>query len=224
MELGQFGSALKRRIWIALALTAAVLLVTAALTLRQGISYTATTTLVMNVKPAQNSGDFYRYADIYTFQAGEYLLDDFSEIVRSQQFDTDLRGELGDQVKFDKIAGERLTKRTHRLLSISVTGPSHDDVKTVANAVAGVISKNGGHYLSLLESENAEVQVVDPATVELTVPPLRIALDFALRGLLAFVLGIGIILLLEYLDRSIRDREDAERLLGLSVLGEIPTA
>jgi capsular polysaccharide biosynthesis protein len=224
MELGQFWGALRRRLWIAIVLTVVTLVVSAAITLRQGVSYTATTTIVMSVQPDPSKGDYYRYEGIYAFQSGEYLLDDFSEIVRSDQFSRDMQAAVGDQVRFSEIMGERLTKRTHRLLKISVTAPNREDAQKVAEAVAGVIEKNGGRYLVQLQAQNAVVTVVDPAEVEPTIPPLRLALDFLLRGILAFVLGLGIILLLEYFDASVRDRDDAERQLGLPVLGEIPTA
>src|SRR5439155_20195066 len=138
MDLGQFWVALRRGLWIAVVLTVVTLLVSAAITWRQGVSYTATTTLVMSVKPDPNSGDYYKYEGIYTFQSGEYLLDDFSEIVRTDQFTKDMQAEVGSQVKFTEIMGERLTKRTHRLLKISVTAPNKDDATRVAEAVATV--------------------------------------------------------------------------------------
>jgi capsular polysaccharide biosynthesis protein len=222
MELMQFWSALRRRIWIAIALTLVTLLASAAITLAQGISYTATTTLVMSVVPDPRVGDYYKYENIYTYQSGEYLLDDFSEIIRSERFTNDLKAELGGQPQIVKIAGERLTKRTHRLLRVSVTANSADDARAAAEAVARVIEKKGAEYLAQLQAQNAIVTVVDPARVEPSVPPLRLALDFILRGALAFVFGLGIIFLLEYLDSSVRDRKDAERQLGLTVIGEIP--
>ena len=46
-------------------------------------------------------------------------------------------------------------------------------------------------------------------------------LDLPLRIMLALLAGVGLALLVEYLDPTIRDRHEAE-LLGLQILGEIP--
>jgi len=50
---------------------------------------------------------------------------------------------------------------------------------------------------------------------------IRSQLDLPLRVGLALVAGIGLALLAEYLDPTVRDREEIER-MGFSILGEIP--
>ena len=51
--------------------------------------------------------------------------------------------------------------------------------------------------------------------------PARDQLDLPLRVLLALAAGVGLAFLLDYLDRSVRERSDVEA-LGLPVLSEIP--
>src|SRR5690606_4586684 len=46
--------------------------------------------------------------------------------------------------------------------------------------------------------------------------------NLALAGMLGLFGGIGLCFLVDYLDRSIKTKEDVERLLGLSVLGFVP--
>ena len=41
-------------------------------------------------------------------------------------------------------------------------------------------------------------------------------------GMLGFIIGIGILFLLEYNDDSFKDKEELEEYLGLIVLGTIP--
>src|SRR5207302_1780003 len=56
-----------------------------------------------------------------------------------------------------------------------------------------------------------------------TVPqPSGVAKRVTLAGLFGFVIGVVIGLTLEYLDITIKDQSDAERRLGLVVLGVIP--
>ena len=52
-------------------------------------------------------------------------------------------------------------------------------------------------------------------------PGLRERLDLPLKLALAFIAGVGLVFLLDYLDDSIRTREQLEA-VGFSVLAEIP--
>ena len=52
-------------------------------------------------------------------------------------------------------------------------------------------------------------------------PSLRGRLDLPLRMFIAFLIGLGLIFLLDYMDTSIRTRDDVAD-LELAVLGEIP--
>jgi capsular polysaccharide biosynthesis protein len=46
--------------------------------------------------------------------------------------------------------------------------------------------------------------------------------EIGLRTLIGLIVGIGLAFLLDYLDTSVRSREEAEALLQLPILGEIP--
>lgn len=50
----------------------------------------------------------------------------------------------------------------------------------------------------------------------------RMKLNVALAAMLCLVLGVGLALLLDYLDRTIKSAEDVERLVGAPLLGIIP--
>jgi len=52
---------------------------------------------------------------------------------------------------------------------------------------------------------------------------VRDQVELPLRILLAFLVGVGIVFLLHYLDDSVRNRADVEA-LGMRVIGEIPRA
>jgi len=66
------------------------------------------------------------------------------------------------------------------------------------------------------------VDVLDPATGASPMPgPGRVAV--VLGGLLGLILGVGAAFFLEYLDRTVRTSSDVESLLGIPVLGVIPS-
>jgi capsular exopolysaccharide synthesis family protein len=66
------------------------------------------------------------------------------------------------------------------------------------------------------------VDILDPATGSSTIPG-RGRIAVGLGALLGLILGVGAAFFLEYLDRTVRTNSDVESLLGIPVLGVIPT-
>ncbi len=68
----------------------------------------------------------------------------------------------------------------------------------------------------------ADVKVIDAAvTPEKPVRPRRV-FNMVIAALLGLMAGVGLAFLFEYLDTTIKDRTEAEKVLGLPVLGQIP--
>ena len=77
-----------------------------------------------------------------------------------------------------------------------------------------------GEVTRILKADN--VQVIDQALVpQFPVKP-RPMFNMAVAGVLGAMLGLGIILVREYFDDTIKTTEDIERYLQLPVLGTIP--
>jgi capsular polysaccharide biosynthesis protein len=222
MELRQYGRILWRRAWVIVGLT----LIAAATSLVLGPQlrgYEASMRVAVGVRPEEKRGDFYQYDKYYSFLASEYLADDFGEVVKSQAFLEDVRKELGDPtIPLGSIFSERGIKKTHRLLSITVSYPTAEGARRVAEAVLRVMEKKGNQYLAQLGSDQAVVRVVDPPQVYPAGRGPRALLDLGIRIGLGLLVGLGLALFLEYLDTSVRDTGEIERMLGVPVLGEIP--
>ena len=70
--------------------------------------------------------------------------------------------------------------------------------------------------------QTADVQVIDRAVLpERPVKP-RIKLNIAIACVLGLFIGVGAAFLLDFMDTSIKTKEEAEAILGLPVLGQIP--
>ena len=70
-------------------------------------------------------------------------------------------------------------------------------------------------------SDRIEINIIDPPTVSLIGPGLTQRLQIPIRVFLALIAGIALTFLLDYLDDTMRGKEEVEA-LGIPVLGEIP--
>lgn len=222
MELRQYGRILWKRAWIIAALTllagVASFLVSPA---REG--YEATLRVAIGVQPEERRDNLYQYDRYYAFLASEYLADDFGEVVKSRAFLEDVQKEMGNTpIALGSIFGDRGAKKTHRLVTLTVTAKGQDQAKQIADAVLRVMENKGNQYLAQLGSDRAVVRVVDPPEVYPASRGQRALLDLGLRTGLGLLAGLALVLLLEYLDNTVRDRTEAEGVLGLTVLGELP--
>jgi capsular polysaccharide biosynthesis protein len=160
-----------------------------------------------------------------SYQASEYIRDDFVEIIQSDLFADDVNAQLVKMgvadVKVSKgnIAG--VVDKQHRLMSMTVTWGNPDQAQKIAQAAITNLSDNNAKYFAQLGSAGAMVAVIDKPTVSRVGASLREQLDIPIRVLIALLAGVALAFVLDYLDNSVRDAHDAES-LGLKVIAEIP--
>lgn len=227
MELREYGAILKRWWWIPVALTLAVGLLSA-LQLRPWQapppSYSASMRLLVGVLPAADADTTAYDPRYYGWLTSEYLVDDFTEVVRSALFAQQVSKRLADQsitVPPGQIQGSAATGKLHRIITLNLSGDDAAQLTAIAAAAAAELSENTAFYFKQLGTEGAGVTLIDGPSVAQVAPSLRSRLDLPLRMLLALVVGLGIVALLAYLDTAIRSEADLEA-AGLQPLGRIP--
>ncbi|MCB0131627.1 MAG: hypothetical protein KDD78_12290 [Caldilineaceae bacterium] len=228
MELREYGAILKRRWWIPVLL---VLLVgtLSALQLRpwqpQPVTYRAEMRMLVGVLPASDAAIASAYDPrYYAWLTSEYLVDDFTEVVRSQLFAEQVNQRLeaqGIAIPPGVIQGSAATGKLHRIISLGFNWGDEAQLTAIAHAAAAELTDNAAFYFQQLGTDGAGVTLIDSPTVNQVAPGLRSRLDWPLRVILALLAGLGLVFLLDYLDTSIRNRRDVEE-LELAVLGEIP--
>ena len=227
MELREYWQILTRRWWIPVLLTVLVALLSA-WQLRPWQSppptYTTSFRLLIGVLPLVDADVADYDPRYYAWLTSEYLVDDFTEVVRSQLFAQGINRRLADQgieIPAGLISGSANTGRQHRIIQLSFAWGDADQLLAIANAAAAELSENAAGYFTQLGTENAVVSVLDTPSVGVVGPDLRRRLDFPLRVILAFIAGVGIVFVLAYLDTSVRRMRDLEE-IGLPVIGVIP--
>ncbi|MFQ5433666.1 MAG: hypothetical protein ACE5FD_02215, partial [Anaerolineae bacterium] len=107
------------------------------------------------------------------------------------------------------------------MLTISLSHSDPDVLAAMIEAVATVLTEQNAKALPQLGGKTAVLVQIDEPVINQLPAGIRGQLDLPLRVGLALVAGLALALLVEYLDPTIRDRDELEA-MGLNVLGEVP--
>ena len=178
--------------------------------------YRSTTKLVLTSSQGDNSQTAVTNTDV---TLSNNLVKTYSEIVTS-------RGVLAkviDNLKLDTTTDELTNKVTvssvsnTQIITIAVSDPDASQAEKIANEIAKVFK---AEIVSLYKIDN--VQIVDKAQVASSpynVNILKQTLQFLAAGL---AMGIGIVLIMFYLDNTVKNSQVVEDKVGLVVLGVVP--
>jgi capsular polysaccharide biosynthesis protein len=225
MELRDYVRVVWRYLWLIAALAVIVGVGSFIFRTQPAPQYTASVRFTIGVSappPSQVQG----YDPILTsYQASEYIRDDFVEIIQSDVFADDVNAQL----KKAGVTGVTITKgslsaaieKQRRLMSMTVTWNNPEQAQKIADAAVTNLTENNGKYFAQLGATGAMVAVIDKPSVARVGASLREQVDIPIRVLIALLAGITLAFILDYLDSSVRDAREAEA-LGLHVIGEIP--
>lgn len=177
-------------------------------------TYETSTTMLVNYK--QNQETAMSYSDM---QMSQKLVNTYSQIIKSRSIAEDVISKL----KLDETAGaiqEMISVSgvsDTEILKITVSNTDPALAASIANTVAEVAQKE---IKSIMKVDN--VSTIDPAiTTENPVKPNKI-MNIAIAGVLGAMVSVGLVFVLEFLDRTYKTPTDIERHLGLPIIGAIP--
>lgn len=225
MELRRYAGILVRWWWVIVLVAALATVFSLVTVLRTPRAYQATTNVLISRLPDAPTQPVFTYDEYYNWLASEYVVDDYTQIVTSRQFATDVSAKLASkynmQIPPAAVQGALSAERTHRVLKITVKLPNFNQAISTGQAVADTVSENGMKYFGRSSTDKVAVSVLD--TPEFADSGrTNLILNFLLRIILGVAVGIGLAFLLEYLDDSVREAREVEQLLGLPVVGTIP--
>ena len=176
--------------------------------------YEASTTLIVSYK--QNQESVMTYNDLQTSQK---LVATYSEIVKSER----IADAVIEKLDLDMTASQLNQKisvaqvGTTEILKITVDDANPELAASIANTVSDTFQED---INEMMEVEN--VSTIDIAKVpESAVKPNKL-MNVAIAGVLGMMISIGLVFVLEFLDRTYKTPHDVEQHLGLPLIGAIP--
>jgi capsular polysaccharide biosynthesis protein len=174
--------------------------------------YTAESSMIVQVT---NTGD----SDYTNLLTGQRLVDTYTEIAKSNRVLDELIANLNLDYSKSQLRNMINVSSVRDTLIIQLDVESSDPVlaKDIANEVVSIVQVLSNDFENL-----DNVQVLDIAeTPDSPSGPNRL-LYMAVGILLGGMIGVGIVLAIEFLDKNIKKGKDVEQYLGLRLLGTIP--
>jgi capsular polysaccharide biosynthesis protein len=224
MELRQYWHIVWKRVWIPALLLVIVLVFSLALHRAPPPQYQATARVLVDVPPLEAVEGMGFDPRLTAPQATEYLVDDFSLFVSSQAVAELVSSRLADrgiQVPAGVVQSSTASEQVHRVVTVRATWSDPEGAMAILNTTVDVLRQEAPSYFGRLGQESPQITLFDGPGVGPVPPSLTQRLDLPLRLLLALIAGVALCFFLDYLDDSIRGREELES-LDIPVLAEVP--
>ncbi|MEO3135272.1 Wzz/FepE/Etk N-terminal domain-containing protein [Turicibacter sanguinis] len=176
--------------------------------------YEASTTMLVNYK--QNQEVTMTYSDM---QMSQKLVNTYSEIVKSRGIAEDVVKKLKLDVAPSEIQSMLTVSGVNdtEVIKIKVTNEDPVLAADIANTVSDVFKKE---VKSMMKVDN--VSTIDTAEVPVhPISPNKV-MNIAIAGVLGVMISVGLVFVLEFLDRTYKTPADIERHLDLPIIGAIP--
>ena len=228
MELIAIWQLVKRRWWLIL-LPAVVTLVLTLPTLPNIISppvtYLVQVRLTAAAPPsAEFEGVTTPYEDLVyvPLLASEYVAVMLPHWITSDSFAGEVSTLLDQNaIAIDDLEGAFAADSFRSILTLYVVWDDSSEIRAMADAALEVLETRSQSYFPQFAAEPVRVIPLDEVDVVEMAPPITARITPLMRVMVGLAAGVGLAVLAEYLDRTVRGPDDVEA-LGLSVLAEIP--
>ncbi|EIF2087125.1 capsular biosynthesis protein [Clostridium perfringens] len=219
INLQEIAYALKKRWKLIALITIAVTLVSAILSFFViKPQYEAKTKLFIGKQETQEN-NAYNNSDVMMYQQ---LMKTYAELVKTSDLVTKAVKSANLDYNQNEIKGilNNLTANPSadtQILDLSFKGGNPKEVLKVTEAITDEFISESKELIP-----NGNVQVIQkPQLPEYPVSPNK-KLNILIAFVLGLMVGVGVVLLLEYLDNTFKSREELEKTLDLPIIGAIP--
>ena len=230
MEFYAIWNLIRRRWWLILLPGVAALAATAPQlknVISPPVTYSVAIRLTAAAPPnAEIEGVTTPYEDnVYVpLLASEYVVVNMPHWIASDRFAAEVQ-DLLSQTRIDNTAAQLQgafsahSLRSNQVLYVGWDDP--DEIRAISQAAVTVLQTRNQAYFPMFAAVPVEVVPLDDVEVTEAAPPITARLDPLIRVAIGFAAGVGLVVLAEYLDMTVRSRREVEA-LGLRVIGEIP--
>lgn len=202
---------LRKHLKLVIALPIVFAIACGVLTLFMPNQYTASTTMYVLSKNADNkSGN--AYSDL---TAGQLLSNDVASIAKSSEVKSAVANSLGTSLSPYDVKVDNST--TTRVITLSVTGPDPQAAANIANAYVQNISSTAQSVMDV-----QAVNVIDAASAPTSPSGPKRPLYIVVALLVGLFLAVAIVVIADMVNTKVRSDEDVEELLGIPVVGHFP--
>ena len=177
--------------------------------------YESSTTLIVSKQKGGKDNDL-QVSDI---NLARNLVETYSVIIKSNRVLESVLSEMNLNMSLDKLKSKIKVSAegNTEIIRITVEDTLPERAKDIANTLANVFIKEVN---TLLKMEN--VQVIDKAKAPHSTIRPKLFINVTVAGFIGLMIGLGFILLMEYLDNTLKTPEDIYKYMQLSVIGNIP--
>jgi len=218
MELIAMWRVVMRRWWLILLPVAVVAVFVLPDMLRTGIRGDGGFSVTMRYTANQDLDAFPNrlgdYQDVWL--ASELLVNALTDWVRTSRFADDVNVQVQNPPQWSLSADNERSVGV-----ITISSPDADGLEKVTQAVMTIITTRAQDYFPQLGDIPAQVVFLDNPNITSAPPPLTDRFGGFLRLGLAFLAGLGLALLVEYLSPVVHHADELER-MGVRVIGNVP--
>lgn len=216
ISLRELFGTLKKRLWLIVGMTVVATLISGIISyfVLTPIYQASTQILVSEDKTNQ---PMYNVSEI---QTNLQLINTYNVIIKSPAILDIVINKLELQENIEKLNEQIhvVSEKDSQVVAITVNDPDPYMAAKIANTIADVFQHE---IVKIMKVDN--VNILSEAKVKSNPVPVKPQpiLNMAIAMVVGFMIGVGISFLLEYLDNTIKNEQDVERILGLPVLGSI---
>jgi capsular polysaccharide biosynthesis protein len=224
MELIRFFRVLRRRWWMILIPVLIVIVIVLPDLVRNGLATSAGYTTMFRYSAGQPPQNTVTYEDrsYFPWLSAELTVDALTAWVQSSSFAEEIAQKTAEQgVEIDPSGLRVAADNIQAVGQVFFTWPDEQQLQMIAQAAIEVLQTRTQVYFPQLEGQPLQVTILD--TPRISPVPVSLINRFApfVRIALGLLAGVGLAFLAEYLDPTLRYRDEVEA-LGLRVIATIP--
>ena len=176
--------------------------------------YQASTTVLVNYRAEETNK--LTQSDLTTSQK---LVATYTEIIKSATILEPVIKALDLEITADELLKNIGVAQLNdtEIIKITVKNEDPELSRDIANTIANVFSKEISKIMKV-----DSTSTLDVAKTPMTPLSQNKITKIAIAGILGMMISVGLVFVLEYLDRTVKTADETEKLLGVPVLGVIP--